>query len=125
MPARWMGARLLNGSVALATLAGALVATATAHADTAGLRSVVLVGNSQSGTVSFLDAQTFAVLGTFDVIPDLQQRLAEMDLIQQAATRPSSNRRAATGSWTTSRCPLTAAPCTCRAATWTTPPPST
>ncbi|GAA1230192.1 YncE family protein [Kitasatospora nipponensis] len=84
MPARWMGARLLNGSVALATLAGALAATATAHADTTGLRGVVLVGNSQSGTVSFLDAQTFTVLGTLDVIPDLQQRLADMDLIQQA-----------------------------------------
>ncbi|WP_217368227.1 YncE family protein [Kitasatospora sp. MMS16-BH015] len=79
-----MGARLLHGSVALATLAGALVASATAHAGTADLRGVVLVGNSQSGTVSFLDSRTFAVLGTFDVIPDLQQRLAEMDLIQRA-----------------------------------------
>ncbi|AUG81962.1 hypothetical protein CFP65_7381 [Kitasatospora sp. MMS16-BH015] len=84
MPARRMGARLLHGSVALATLAGALVASATAHAGTADLRGVVLVGNSQSGTVSFLDSRTFAVLGTFDVIPDLQQRLAEMDLIQRA-----------------------------------------
>ncbi|MEU9047629.1 MULTISPECIES: YncE family protein [unclassified Kitasatospora] len=48
----------------------------------AGLRDVVVVGNSQSGTVSFLDAATFADLGTFDAIPDLQQRLAEMDPVQ-------------------------------------------
>ncbi|MFG2848629.1 hypothetical protein ACGF12_36555 [Kitasatospora sp. NPDC048296] len=41
-----------------------------------------MVGNSQSGTVSFLDAVTFANLGTFNAIPDLQQRLAEMDPIQ-------------------------------------------
>lgn len=47
-------------------------------------RDVVLVGNSQAGTVSFLDGHTFANLGSLNVIPDLAQRLAEMDPIQWA-----------------------------------------
>jgi YVTN family beta-propeller protein len=42
------------------------------------LHDVVLVGNSVSGTVSFLDGQTFSNLGSFNVIPDLQQRLDQM-----------------------------------------------
>jgi len=49
------------------------------------LRDVVLVGNSQGGTVSFLDGQTFENLGSFNTIPDLAQRLAEMTLVEKAA----------------------------------------
>jgi DNA-binding beta-propeller fold protein YncE len=49
------------------------------------LHDVVLVGNSVSGTVSFLDGRTFANLGSINVIPDLQQRLAAMNPIERAA----------------------------------------
>src|SRR6266568_3322559 len=52
-----------------------------ARASTAAssLQKVVLIGNSVSGTVSFLDGHTFSNLGSFNVIPDLQQRLAEIE----------------------------------------------
>ncbi|WP_175409732.1 YncE family protein [Streptomyces sp. TRM64462] len=49
------------------------------------LRDVVLVGNSADGTVSFLDARTYRNLGTLDVIPDLDEILAGMDLFRRAA----------------------------------------
>jgi YVTN family beta-propeller protein len=39
------------------------------------LRDVVLVGNSVSGTVSFLDAHTFENLGSLNVIPDRDEVL--------------------------------------------------
>ncbi|WP_035850840.1 YncE family protein [Kitasatospora azatica] len=86
MSAPSWGRRLLRTCAALLPLVGTAAYGGSAHA--AGLagpdaRDVVLVGNSQSGTVSFLDARTFANLGTFDVIPDLQQRLDQMDLIQR------------------------------------------
>jgi DNA-binding beta-propeller fold protein YncE len=43
------------------------------------MRDVLLVGNSVSGTVSFLDDRTFENLGSIDVIPDLQDRLDEIN----------------------------------------------
>ncbi|HKN52654.1 MAG TPA: YncE family protein [Amycolatopsis sp.] len=49
-----------------------------------GLHDVLLVGNSQAGTVSFVDGRTFTNLGSFNVIPDLQERLDGMDPIQRA-----------------------------------------
>ncbi|PYC66063.1 hypothetical protein C7C46_31715 [Streptomyces tateyamensis] len=84
MTARTLRNRLLRSWVALLTLAGPALAATGAHADSTPLRDVLLVGNSQSGTVSFVDARTFANLGSFDVVPDLQQRLSQMDLVQQA-----------------------------------------
>jgi YVTN family beta-propeller protein len=42
------------------------------------LRDVVLVGNTWAGTVSILDAATFAVVRTVNVVPDLQERLADI-----------------------------------------------
>jgi YVTN family beta-propeller protein len=48
-------------------------------------RDVVLVGNSAAGTVSLLDGHTFDHLGAVNVIPDLAQRLVEMDPIERAA----------------------------------------
>src|SRR5271165_2899763 len=42
------------------------------------MRDVLVVGNSVSGTVSFIDGHTFRNLGSVDVIPDLQERLAEI-----------------------------------------------
>jgi len=43
------------------------------------MRDVLLVGNSVSGTVSFLDGKTFANLGSINIIPDLQDRLKEIN----------------------------------------------
>jgi YVTN family beta-propeller protein len=50
-------------------------------------REVLLVGNSVAGTVSFLDATTYENLGAVNVIPDLQDRLAEInaDALRAAA----------------------------------------
>jgi len=76
---RWI---LLGTVAALLVLPPATGRAATVPAD---LRDVVLVGNSVSGSVSFLDGHTFANLGSFNVIPDLAQRLAAMDPVQRAA----------------------------------------
>ena len=38
---------------------------------TTGMRQVLLVGNSVSGTVSFIDAHSFKNLGTVDVLSDI------------------------------------------------------
>ncbi len=66
-----------------------LTAGAAGTADAAGtasaLRDVLLVGNSAAGTVSFLDGHTFANLGSFNVVPDLQERLSSMNPIERAA----------------------------------------
>jgi YVTN family beta-propeller protein len=50
----------------------------------AASRDVVLVGNSQGGTVSFLDGSTFANLGSLNIIPDLAERLAAMTPLERA-----------------------------------------
>ncbi len=70
--------------VSLCALALA-VAGFTVPASAATLRDVLLVGNSVDGTVSFLDGHTYANLGSFNVIPDLAQRLAAMDPVRRAA----------------------------------------
>jgi YVTN family beta-propeller protein len=41
-------------------------------------RDVILVGNNVSGTVSFIDERTYDNLGSLDVVPDLEERLAEI-----------------------------------------------
>jgi DNA-binding beta-propeller fold protein YncE len=46
-------------------------------------RDVLLVGNAAGGTVSFIDGRTFTGLGSLDVIPDLQQRLDQMTLVER------------------------------------------
>jgi YVTN family beta-propeller protein len=48
---------------------------------------VLLVGNSVAGTVSFLDGHSYRNLGSINVVPDLQQRLAAIngDLIHAIA----------------------------------------
>lgn len=40
-----------------------------------GMRTVLLVGNSVSGTVSFIDAETFENLGAVNVTPDLDEMM--------------------------------------------------
>ena len=57
-----------------------VTASARTHSLADSLHNVVLVGNSVSGTVSFLDGQTFSNLGSLNVIPDLQQRLDQMTI---------------------------------------------
>jgi DNA-binding beta-propeller fold protein YncE len=60
---------------------------ATVASASTALRDVLLVGNSAAGTVSFLDGHSFENLGSINVIPDLQQRLAAInsDLIHAIA----------------------------------------
>lgn len=43
------------------------------------MRPVLLVGNSVAGTVSFIDAETFVNLGSVNAVPDLAQRLADIN----------------------------------------------
>ena len=43
-----------------------------------------MVGNAVAGTVSFIDATTFASLGSFSVVPDLQQLQASWTPVQWA-----------------------------------------
>ncbi len=66
----------------LLSLGGALPAH-SATTDSAGsLHDVLLIGNAVSGTVSFIDGDTFQSLGSFNIVPDLQQRLSSMTPIQ-------------------------------------------
>ncbi len=77
--------------LAVAVVTATLAAAATTPAATASpttptvtsLKNVLLVGNSQTGSVSFIDENGFTSLGSFNVIPDLQQRINEMDPIQR------------------------------------------
>ncbi len=85
---RWSG--LLAATAALALLAPAATPAQAApaqanpaQANPAQLRDVVLIGNSVEGTVSFLDGHTFANLGTLNIVPDLQERLAGMNLVER------------------------------------------
>ncbi|WP_194908454.1 YncE family protein [Catenulispora rubra] len=65
------------GLTAAGLTATSLTAAPGASADT-GLRDVLVVGNSQAGTVSVIDGHTFANLGSINVIPDLSQRMFEI-----------------------------------------------
>jgi DNA-binding beta-propeller fold protein YncE len=73
--------------LAAGTIEAPALALAQAPAPTsdAALRDVLLVGNSAAGTVSFLDGHTFANLGSFNVVPDLRERLAAMNPLERAA----------------------------------------
>src|SRR5690242_3417767 len=69
----------------MAVASGVVLAMTAAGAAGAGTldntpRDVLVVGNSQAGTVSFVDGHTFANLGSFNVVPDLNTRLAEIYL---------------------------------------------
>jgi DNA-binding beta-propeller fold protein YncE len=62
----------------------ALGPAAPSPAGAADSRHVLLVGNAVDGTVSFIDAQTLANLGSFSVVPDLQQVFASWNPVQWA-----------------------------------------
>jgi len=74
------------GSLLLATGIAVVqpAAQPSALADASGTRNVLLVGNAIAGTVSFIDGSTFANLGSFSVIPDLQQVFASWTPAQWA-----------------------------------------
>jgi len=74
---------LLAAAMVAATAAAPAAAASPATPHVTALKNVLLVGNSQTGSVSFIDENGFAVLGSFSVIPDLQQRINEMDPIQR------------------------------------------
>jgi len=86
--ARVGSAGLPGGVIAAGALSAALCAgcsstkaggdTSEGGAGATTLRDVLLVGNSVSGSVSFIDGHTFKSLGSINVIPDLQARLAEI-----------------------------------------------
>jgi YVTN family beta-propeller protein len=58
----------------------ALAADRSSEAD--GGQSVLVVGNAVAGTLSFIDADTLTSLGSFSVIPDLQQVFSSWNPIQ-------------------------------------------
>jgi DNA-binding beta-propeller fold protein YncE len=71
-------------TAAAATAAAPSHAAGHAAADTTGLRDVLLAGNAVAGTVSFIDGHSFQNLGSFSVIPDLQQVFASWGPVQWA-----------------------------------------
>lgn len=72
-------------SAAASLLAAAALAGGPAGPASADFtRSVLVVGNAVAGTISFIDANTFANLGSFSVIPDLQQLQASWTPVQWA-----------------------------------------
>ena len=72
------------GAVALLAYAGtpdlspAGAASIDSAAEDQAARDVMFVGNNWDGTVDLLDASTFATYQRIDVVPDLEQRKAEM-----------------------------------------------
>jgi YVTN family beta-propeller protein len=88
-------ALLLGAGLAGPPAEGAEAAQATHAAPAAtaadGLRDVIVVGNSQAGTVSFVDAHTFANLGSLNVTADAQQLIAQMDPVQWAGFQTVSS----------------------------------
>jgi DNA-binding beta-propeller fold protein YncE len=71
---------LAAASLTVAGLTTASLTAAPAASADSGLRDVLVVGNSQAGTVSVIDGHTFANLGSVNVIPDLAQRMFEIDI---------------------------------------------
>jgi YVTN family beta-propeller protein len=71
-----------NGAVG-----GGAAGSAGGGAPNDGMRDVLLVGNSVSGTVSFVDAVTFENLGSVNVIPDLNEIMTaiNLDLVRAVA----------------------------------------
>src|SRR5215207_10165320 len=71
-------------AAAVATVALALPASAAAQFEgppvVPGTKSVLFVANNWDGTADIVDPQTFAKLGRLNVIPDLEERLAEKAL---------------------------------------------
>ncbi|NVI92238.1 YncE family protein [Actinomadura sp. BRA 177] len=85
MPSRSLRRRtaLLGVAVLAATaLSGTLPAQAE-PTQAAVLRDVMAVGNGQGGTVTFIDTATYRNLGSINVVPDLQERLDSMSIVER------------------------------------------
>ena len=76
--------RAVLGAAASLLAATALAGLPAGAASADSSRSVLVVGNAVAGTVSFIDAGTLANLGSFSVIPDLQQLQASWTPLQWA-----------------------------------------
>lgn len=77
--------RSLAACAVLVAAFGLGPATAAAPASAATSRSVLVVGNAVAGTLSFIDANTLTNLGSFSIVPDLQQVFASWNVGQWAA----------------------------------------
>ena len=103
----------------LVVLVGAsLLAPGTAHAKLPPTRDILTVGNNWDGTADLVDPRRFKVLKRLNIVPDKDQRMAE---IQADPVRLGyflgirhSSARATTSSSTTRSPRSTAASSTCR-----------
>ena len=64
---------------ALAVDADAALASAPAHAAAPATRDVLVVGNNWDGTADIVDPHAFKVLTRLNIVPDLAQRMAEIE----------------------------------------------
>jgi hypothetical protein len=80
MGRRWMRSTvgLVAGLVALAGLAAPAEATGDQQQPVGDVRRVVLVGNNWDGTADILAVRTLRRLGRINVVPDREQRMAEI-----------------------------------------------
>jgi DNA-binding beta-propeller fold protein YncE len=62
----------------VSALVGQAPAGASSGASADGIRTVMYVGNNWAGTADLVDAETFASVGKLNVIPDREQRMAEI-----------------------------------------------
>ena len=69
---------LLAVSALLAGVSGGAVAASEAPPERPDTRSVMFVGNNWEGTATVVDSHTFEVLTEIDVIPDRDERMAEI-----------------------------------------------
>ncbi|MCW2506018.1 MAG: hypothetical protein JWO79_4302 [Actinomycetia bacterium] len=74
-----LGAIVAAGVVVL----GLLAQPATAQVPSVATRDLIFVGNNFGGTVTVIDAHTFARIADINVIPDLQQRLDQMTVAER------------------------------------------
>jgi hypothetical protein len=64
----------------LASVLVALCAAPAALAAAPGMRDVLLVGNNWDGSADVIDVHTFERIRRIDIVPDLEQRTAEIAL---------------------------------------------
>ena len=64
-------------TAALALVVAGSATAATAQSSTLALREVMFVGNNWDGTADVIDPTSFEKLDHFNVVPDLQERLAD------------------------------------------------
>jgi DNA-binding beta-propeller fold protein YncE len=70
-------ALVITSALAVSVIASMVAAQAGAQRPS-GLRKVMFVGNNWDGTATVVDARTFKVLRTIDIVPDLDQELADI-----------------------------------------------